>query len=79
VTDLLAVHPEVRDALDRRRAVVALETTLVSHGFPAGDGAEVGRESERRVRAAGAVPATIGILDGKLRVGLTDEELQRFD
>src|SRR5205814_1442456 len=45
----------------------------------AGEGAEVGRESERRVRAAGAVPATIGILDGKLRVGLTDEELRRFD
>src|SRR5207248_2634978 len=63
VTDLLAIHPEVREALERRLAVVALETTLVSHGFPAGEGAEVGRESERRVRAAGAVPATIGILD----------------
>jgi pseudouridine-5'-phosphate glycosidase len=79
VTDLLVVTPEVREALERRRAVVALETTLVSHGFPAGEGAEVGRESERRVRAAGAVPATIGILDGRLRIGLTDEELQRFD
>jgi pseudouridine-5'-phosphate glycosidase len=79
VTELIAVHPEVRQALDRRHAVVALETTLISHGFPPGEGAEVGRESERRVRAAGAVPATIGILDGKLRVGLTDEELQRFD
>jgi pseudouridylate synthase len=79
VTDVLAVHPEVRHALDRRRAVVALETTLISHGFPPGEGAEVGRESERRVRAAGAVPATIGILDGRLRVGLTDDELQRFD
>jgi pseudouridylate synthase len=79
VTDLLVVQPEVREALERRRAVVALETTLVSHGFPAGEGAAVGREAERRVRAAGAVPATIGILEGKLRVGLTDAELQRFD
>jgi pseudouridine-5'-phosphate glycosidase len=79
VTDLVSLDPEVRDALHARLPVVALETTLVSHGFPAGEGAEVGRESERRVRAAGAVPATIGILEGKLRIGLTDEELQRFD
>jgi pseudouridine-5'-phosphate glycosidase len=75
----LVFHPEVQDALRARRAVVALETTLVAHGFPAGEGAEVGRESERSVRAAGAVPATIGILDGKLRIGLADDELQRFD
>jgi len=75
----LVFQPEVQDALRARRAVVALETTLVAHGFPAGEGAEVGRESERRVRAAGAVPATIGILDGKLRIGLADEALQRFD
>ena len=55
--------------------VVALETTLVAHGFPAGEGVEVGLESERRVREAGAVPATIGVLDGALRVGLTEDEL----
>ncbi|HEY2936723.1 MAG TPA: pseudouridine-5'-phosphate glycosidase [Gaiellaceae bacterium] len=79
MSELVVFHPEVRDALNARRAVVALETTLVAHGFPAGEGAEVGRESERRVRAAGAVPATIGILDGKLRIGLTDDALQRFD
>ena len=79
MNEFVVFHPEARDALRARRAVVALETTLVAHGFPAGEGAEVGRESERRVRAAGAVPATIGILDGKLRIGLTDDELQRFD
>jgi pseudouridine-5'-phosphate glycosidase len=60
-------------------AVVALETTLVAHGFPAGDGVAVGLEAERRVRAAGAVPATIGVLDGEIRVGLSEEELGRFD
>jgi pseudouridylate synthase len=60
-------------------AVVALETTLVAHGFPAGEGVEVGLESERRVREAGAVPATIGVLDGKIRVGLMEDELARFD
>jgi pseudouridylate synthase len=79
VNELLVVRPEVRDALKARRAVVALETTLISHGFPPGEGAEVGRESERRVRAAGAVPATIGILEGKIHVGLSDDELRRFD
>ena len=79
MNQLTVVHPEVQEALRARKAVVALETTLVSHGFPPGEGAEVGRESERRVRAAGAVPATIGILVGRLRIGLTDEELERFD
>jgi pseudouridine-5'-phosphate glycosidase len=65
----------VRDAT----AVVALETTLVAHGFPSGEGVAVGLESERRVRTAGAVPATIGVLDGTIRVGLTEDELRRFD
>jgi pseudouridine-5'-phosphate glycosidase len=60
-------------------AVVALETTLVAHGFPSGEGLEVGLEAERRVRAAGAVPVTIGVLDGEIVVGLTAEELARFD
>jgi pseudouridine-5'-phosphate glycosidase len=60
------------------RAVVALETTIVAHGFPAGEGAAVGLESERRVLEAGAVPATIGVLDGVIRVGLSAEELERF-
>jgi pseudouridylate synthase len=58
--------------------VVALETTLVAHGFPPGEGVEVGLESERQVRAAGAVPATIGVLDGEIVVGLTEAELGRF-
>jgi pseudouridine-5'-phosphate glycosidase len=60
------------------KAVVALETTLVAHGFPPGEGIEVGLESERQVRAAGAVPATIGVLDGEVVVGLTGSELERF-
>jgi len=73
------VAKEVGEALDRRRAVVALETTLVAHGFPAGKGVEVALESERRVREAGAVPATVGVLDGQVRVGLERAELERFD
>ena len=57
----------------------ALETTLVAHGFPAGEGVAVALESERRVRAAGAVPATVGVLDREIVVGLTEAELVRFD
>ncbi|HWG57329.1 MAG TPA: pseudouridine-5'-phosphate glycosidase [Gaiellaceae bacterium] len=76
--DALVVSPEVADALAERRAVVALETTLVAHGFPPGEGVAVGLESERRVREAGAVPATIGVLDGAVRVGLGEDELHRF-
>ena len=72
---MIDVSEEIRSA----RAAVALETTLVAHGFPPGEGVEVGLEAERAVRAAGAVPATIGVLDGKIRVGLTAEELARFD
>jgi pseudouridine-5'-phosphate glycosidase len=75
---VIRIADEVREALTAAGAVVALETTLVAHGFPAGRGVEVGLESERRVRAAGAVPATVGVLDGEVRVGLTAEELARF-
>jgi pseudouridine-5'-phosphate glycosidase len=51
----------------------------VAHGFPAGEGVAVGLEAECRVRAAGAVPATIGVLDGTIRIGLAADELERFD
>jgi pseudouridylate synthase len=78
MADLLRIHPEVRAALEARRPVVALETTLVSHGFPRGEGAEVGAEAERRVRVGWAVPATIGVLDGVIQVGLSEEQLERF-
>ena len=72
---MIVIADEVREAT----AVVALETTLVAHGFPAGEGIAVGLEAERRVREAGAVPATIGVLDGAIHVGLGEEELARFD
>jgi len=75
---MIRLAPEVGDALDAGRAVVALETTLVAHGFPAGEGLGVALDAERRVREAGAVPATVGVLDGRVQVGLTAEELERF-
>jgi pseudouridine-5'-phosphate glycosidase len=70
---------EVAAALADGRGVVALETTLVAHGFPPGEGIEVGLASEGAVRDGGAVPATIGVLDGELVVGLTEAELGRFE
>jgi pseudouridine-5'-phosphate glycosidase len=79
VNELVVTSHEVRDALAHRGAIVALETTLVAHGFPAGEGVDVGLEAERRVREQGAVPATVGVLDGAVRVGLTPEQLERFD
>jgi pseudouridylate synthase len=78
VNELIDVSPEVRAALDEGTPVVALETTLVAHGFPAPDGIEVGLESEHAIRASGAVPATTGILDGRIRVGLSEQDLARF-
>jgi pseudouridylate synthase len=75
---VIEIAREVAQAVDRRRPVVALETTLAAHGFPAGEGIEVALAAEQRVRDAGAVPATVGVLDGALRVGLTQDQLERF-
>jgi pseudouridylate synthase len=75
---LVLVTDEVAAAISDGRAVVALETTLVSHGFSAGRGLAAALDSEERVRAAGAMPATVGVLDGAIRVGLTAAELERF-
>ena len=72
---MIRIRDEVREA----DAVVALETTLVAHGFPPGEGVEVGLASEQAVRDGGAVPATVGVLDGEIVVGLTEAELRRFD
>ena len=77
MTALVERSVEVEQALAAAAPVVALETTIVAHGFPQPDGLTVGRECEARVRARGAVPATTAVLDGSLRVGLRDEELER--
>lgn len=76
--ELLRLSDEVATAIHETRPVVALETTLVAHGFPAPDGVAVARASEAAVREAGAVPATIGVLDGQVVVGLDVHELERF-
>jgi pseudouridylate synthase len=75
---VLRVADEVADALCSGRPVVALETSLVSHGFSQGRGLLAAQQAEQRVRAAGAVPCTVGIADGLVRAGLSAEELSRF-
>ena len=75
----MIVSAEIEQALRDGRGVVALETTLIAHGFPPGEGLDVGRASEQAVRDSGAVPATIGVFDGEIRVGLTEDQLERFD
>ncbi|HEY0444003.1 MAG TPA: pseudouridine-5'-phosphate glycosidase [Candidatus Limnocylindrales bacterium] len=76
VRDRLLVSPEVAAALAESRAVVALESTLISHGLPYPANIEVATAAETAVRAAGAVPATIAIHDGKVLVGLGRDALE---
>jgi len=70
------VHPEVAEALQTGRAVVALESTIISHGLPRPDNYGIARRIEQAVRDAGAVPATIAVVDGQPRIGLDDAALR---
>jgi pseudouridine-5'-phosphate glycosidase len=74
----LAVSDEVRDALAARRPVVALESTIVAHGLPWPDNFEVGRALEEEVRRHGAVPATIAVVGGRIRVGIDAGTLEQM-
>lgn len=73
---LLHRSPEVEDALAAGRPVVALESTIISHGMPYPDNVAMAREVEQIIRDHGAVPATIAVLDGVPRIGLDDEGLE---
>lgn len=75
---LLHFHDDVRDALADARPVVALESTIITHGMPHPANRDTARDVEAAVRAAGAVPATIAVLDGRVTVGLDDEQLERL-
>jgi pseudouridine-5'-phosphate glycosidase len=75
---LLRISPEVEEALVRSQPVVALESSLVAHGLPPDIGPGVGRAAEARVRERGAVPATIAVVDGTVRVGIDDAVLDRL-
>ncbi|XP_025021809.1 uncharacterized protein LOC112540522 isoform X2 [Python bivittatus] len=70
------IHPFVKEAMESRKPIVALESTIVTHGMPYPQNLSLAREVEEIVRANGCVPATIGILNGCIHVGLQDEELE---
>lgn len=72
----LSITDEVQRALDENKPVVALESTIISHGMPYPQNVEMAKEVEQIVRDNGAVPATIAIIDGKIKIGLNDEELE---
>jgi len=77
VDPYLVVQPEVAAALAAGQPVVALESTLLSHGLPWPDNIEVALDAERAVHSSGAVPATIAVLSGRLHIGLSREQLER--
>ncbi|MDN9011792.1 pseudouridine-5'-phosphate glycosidase [Brevibacillus laterosporus] len=74
----LTFTEEVAHALENKLPIVALETTIISHGMPYPQNIEMAKKVEQIIRDNGAVPATIGIMDGKIKIGLTDQELEEF-
>jgi pseudouridine-5'-phosphate glycosidase len=78
MNDLIQLSPEVATAREQGRAVVALESTIIAHGMPWPQNLETAREVEDVIRAEGAVPATIAVIGGRIRVGLTNEELTQL-
>lgn len=75
---MIDIAPEVTEALDRNRAVVALESTVIAHGLPRPTNFETAQHLEHIVRGGGGAPATIGILCGRVKVGLTTEEVRKL-
>jgi pseudouridylate synthase len=75
---VITIHPEVGQALAAGQPVVALESTIISHGLPRPDNLRVAREIEAAVRAAGATPATIALVAGTARIGLDDSALEQI-
>jgi len=69
---------EIAHALQMNASIVALESTVITHGLPRPENLRLAREMEATVRREGATPATVALLDGKIRIGLTDEELARL-
>ncbi|QOS97698.1 pseudouridine-5'-phosphate glycosidase [Brevibacterium sp. JNUCC-42] len=74
----LTFTEEVTHALENKLPIVALETTIISHGMPYPQNIEMAKKVEQIIRDNGAVPATIGIMDGKIKIGLNDQELEEF-
>ncbi|TWT03002.1 pseudouridine-5'-phosphate glycosidase [Planococcus sp. CPCC 101016] len=76
MTSMISYSTEVQQAMDDKKPVVALESTIISHGMPYPQNVETARMVEQIIRDNGAVPATIAIMDGKIKIGLSEEELE---
>lgn len=74
----MKINPEVKKALEENRPVVALESTIISHGMPYPKNVETALKVEETIRENGAIPATIGIIDGEPIVGMTKQEIDEF-
>ena len=75
MNNYLDIHPEIQKALDNKQAIVALESTIISHGMPYPKNLETALLLENEVRKNGAIPATIALIKGKIKVGLTKDEI----
>lgn len=76
MTSMISYSTEVQQAMEGKKPIVALESTIISHGMPYPQNVETARVVEQIIRDNGAVPATIAIMDGKIKIGLSDEELE---
>lgn len=76
MTNVISYSKEVQEALEGKKPIVALESTIISHGMPYPQNVETARVVEQIIRDNGAVPATIAIMDGQIKIGLSDEELE---
>ena len=72
----LDIKEDVRDALENNLPVVALESTIISHGMPYPQNVEMAKKVEDIIRSEGAIPATIAIMNGKIKIGLSNEDLE---
>ena len=75
-SDYLDIHPDIENAINNKEPIVALESTIISHGMPYPKNVETALMVEETVRSNGAIPATIAIINGRLKVGLTNEEIE---
>lgn len=75
-SELLQISPEVQEALNSKKPIVALESTIISHGMPFPQNAQTAIEVEETIRKHGAVPATIAIIGGVMKVGLSKDEIE---
>ena len=74
----MKINPEVLDAIKNNKPVVALESTIISHGMPYPKNVACALEVEKVIRENGAIPATIGIINGEPIIGMTNDEIEEF-